>query len=183
MSTSELPPVHRRARRDVADGRLWKARDRLHGYLAEHPHHQPTLELLGDVCHRQGDLPAAGRYWLLTERADPDLLAARLALEERCGGAPVELLRTLDPRTPLDAYPPLARKRIDDLRDGVRRGGQRWEPRAPRVRNAAGTGRRSAPEAPSVGRRLLAPFALLVGPGLWFVGLATVVWLVVRGLS
>jgi hypothetical protein len=181
MPTDDLPHAHHRARRDLAAGRLWKARDRLTGYLAEHPHHQPTLELLGHVCHRQGDLPAAGRYWLLTERSSPETVAARAALEERCGAAAAEILRQVDPRTPLEAYPPLVVGRIDDLRDSVRRSGGRWEPRAPRVRRAPGTGRGSAPED-TVADRLLATVGVIVGPGLWLVGAVTVVWWLARWL-
>jgi hypothetical protein len=65
--------VLERAREDIADGRLWKARDRLTGALRASPSHQELLDLLGEVHYRMGDLPEAGRYWLLTERTGPEV--------------------------------------------------------------------------------------------------------------
>jgi len=64
-----------RARRDIADGRPWKARERLRSYLAAQPTDPAALDLLGEVNHAMGDLPAAGAAW----RPDRGLAARRSA--------------------------------------------------------------------------------------------------------
>jgi hypothetical protein len=66
-----------RARRDVADGRAWKARDRLTGLLAHRPD-ATVADELAQIHHAMQDLPAAGALWFVTGRHD---LVAREAVE------------------------------------------------------------------------------------------------------
>ena len=82
------PTGMERVRTDIKEGRLWKARDRLHGLLQADPSNQEILGQLGEVCFRMGDLPQAGRYWYLTERSGEDVDLAALAFEERFGRNP-----------------------------------------------------------------------------------------------
>jgi hypothetical protein len=93
-----------RAQRDIEEGRLWKARDRLIGRLRALPTDRPTLDMLGDVYWRMGDLPKAGAVWALTDRTDSDARAAFDATRERHGHDPEQLLGALHIRAPLDDY-------------------------------------------------------------------------------
>lgn len=116
-----------RARADIHAGRLWKARDRLEGHLGTHPHSQDALGLLGEVCLRMGDLPAAGRYWYLTEdRGGAAGEQARKAFEERCGGSARQIVDVLPLEPPLDGYPPPVRERLERLAEEARRDLTLW---------------------------------------------------------
>lgn len=92
-----------RARQDIADARLWKARDRLTGALVHRADHE-LLDLLGEVHFSMAELPAAGGMWFLTGRQGPDAEAARLAWHERHGNDPLQLWLSL---------PPLARRNAE----------------------------------------------------------------------
>lgn len=124
-----------RAHADVASGRAWKARDRLRGALANQPHDQDILTLLGEITFALGDLPAAGATWWLTERRGDDVDAAWAALEERAGHNAAELLRQIKPRRPVDRYPAPVAERIAVLvRDAGDESHYRWrfeDPPAP----------------------------------------------------
>jgi hypothetical protein len=113
-----------RARADIAEGRLWKARERLLGVVRSAPHCQEVLGLLGEVYFAMGDHPAAGRFWALTARDDADAERAIAALEEHTHTRR-ELLRALPIKPPLDAYPPQVQSRIDTLRAETG-----WDPEA-----------------------------------------------------
>lgn len=104
-----------RANADVAAGRAWKARDRLQGARSTMPHDQELLGLLGDVAWAMGDLPAAGAAWWLTDRSGPHVDAAFLALSERAGGDPMQLLRMIKPEPPVTRYPAPAVARVEQL--------------------------------------------------------------------
>lgn len=108
------PPVVVRALEDRAAGRHWKARDRLFGAVACQPPDQRVLDLLGEVLFEMGDLPQAGRYWYLTERQGPDVDQALAALHERFGDGP-NLVHALPVKSPVSAYPPAVRARLETL--------------------------------------------------------------------
>ncbi|PRY52497.1 hypothetical protein BCF74_13326 [Knoellia remsis] len=74
-----------RARNDLAAGRAWKARDRLHGALAQRQDDE-LLDLLAEVHYGLGDLPAAGALWFVTGRTGTAADAAIAAWRERYGG-------------------------------------------------------------------------------------------------
>lgn len=105
-------PVIDRARADLAAGRAWKARDRLQGARASAPHDQEVLNLLGEVAWAMDDLPAAGAAWWLTERSGSDVDAAYLALYERAGNDPEQLLRMIKPGRPATRYPEVVVQRL-----------------------------------------------------------------------
>lgn len=73
-----------RARADHEAGRLWKARDRLHGLLRDRQDEE-LLDLLATVHLEMGDLPAAGALWFVTGRADESADLAIRAWRERRG--------------------------------------------------------------------------------------------------
>lgn len=102
-----------KAKQDVREGRLWKARDRLAGLLATFPADQKILNLLGEVHFQMADLPQAGRYWYLTDRQGPEVDAALQALAERYGSGR-NLARAIPIRAPIDLYPSVVRERLGD---------------------------------------------------------------------
>ena len=123
MTEIKIPdePRFQKVREEVDLGRLWKARDRLHGHVRHDPSDEQVLDLLGSIWFVMGDLPQAGRYWFLTTRDDESVARARDAFFERFGGDPLEILRALPPRIEPDRYPYLVRKPKTDDDDAWRR--------------------------------------------------------------
>jgi hypothetical protein len=117
-----------RVKEELDNGRLWKARDRLLGKIADQPANQDILGLLGDVYFAMGDLPQAGRYWWLTDRDDDRADAAAKAFYERFGTSDVDVLRALPRPTIADAYSPGVRDRYEALIGAAREGGHDWKP-------------------------------------------------------
>jgi hypothetical protein len=105
----------KRARRDIEEGRLWKARDRLTGGLVTAPTDQEALDLLGDVYYSMGDLPRAGTVWALTTRDDARAREAFDATRDRYGNDPGRILEALPVKAPFDDYPPAVAKRLRDM--------------------------------------------------------------------
>lgn len=101
-----------RVQQEIANGRLWKARDRLLGLFSAYPTSQEVLQLLGEVFYKMGDLPEAGRYWYLTEYNDGLAQEALRALRERCGSDPCIILRQLPVRGHFNKYGPVTFKRL-----------------------------------------------------------------------
>jgi hypothetical protein len=104
-----------RARRDVEENRLWKARDRLGGALVSTPTDPEVLDLLGEVYFLMGDLPRAGAVWMLTERDDDRSRAAIQALREQHGGDARLIVRALPLKAPLADYPATVAGRVRTL--------------------------------------------------------------------
>lgn len=127
-----------RARQDVRNGNLWKARDRLHGVLKAAPAGAETLELLGTVYYEMGDLPNAGRFWFLTDKAGPEAEKAREALYERYPFP--ELLRHIPARAPAERYPAQVQARIEELKEqaGQHGVGRRGRPPTCRLNRVEG---------------------------------------------
>lgn len=130
------PPSVVRARIDLQEGRAWRARDRLESFVSQHPTHAEALDLLGDILDQMGDLPRAGRYWLLTSRDDQRARRAIAALRERYP-RPDFVLDSLAIRDSLDAYPTEARTRVEALRREAAALGHDWHPRPTRARPTA----------------------------------------------
>jgi hypothetical protein len=120
-----------RAQADLADGRLWRARDRLTGALVNRPHDQEVIDLLGEVYLRMGDTPAAGRTLMLSTRDDDDARQAREAFAWLHRGNSHNLAAAVPVKAPIDAYPPSVRTRLEELAVRVRADGFRdpWQPR------------------------------------------------------
>jgi hypothetical protein len=158
-----------RAREDIDAGRLWKARDRLEGYLGSDPHEQDALVLLGEVCTRMGDLPAAGKYLYLTESWGDG--AAREAFEERYGRSAARMLNALPAKPPLERYPPEVAARLGRLVDEAREDGHRW---GRKVEELGGPPRSSLVLKE---RAVVAALALLT-VGIWILGVVFLLQLV-----
>jgi hypothetical protein len=168
-----------RAREDISAGRLWKARDRLAVAVRERPADQELLELLGEVYFRMGDLPAAGRFWLPTARTGPEIDAALAAFEERWGSSPGEMLKLVPLCGDVDDYPESARPRLQALGERGGRAGLEWQQRE---RNRPNWGDVEELEDTGVGVGGWLALALLavLGPGLWLLGIAAGVYLLVE---
>ena len=94
--------------KDLANGDLGKARDRLHGLLASHPGNLLLRRKLGDVYAKLQFPSMAGRYWYLEEEKSPEMVAACAVFEKECGNSPVVLLLAIkykaDPAAIKDTY-------------------------------------------------------------------------------
>ena len=152
-----------RARRDISEGRLWKARERLNGAARAFPHDQEVLELLGDVYLQMGDYPAAGRFWALTCNESPESRAAWEALKTEAR-TPAELLSRIPAREPWASYPEPVQRRLNDLRDQVSRGARREAEDLEADNTAAG-----------VGSALTVALLVAATVGVWVVGVIAVV--------
>lgn len=176
---------------DLEAGRLWKARDRLHGLFSTDPVNQEVLELLGETYFRMGDLPQAGRYWYLTGRDGEEAEAAASAFEERFGANPYGQAHSLPVRAALSDYPKEARDRleglIEELKETDAGAPYRWMALSSRSRWVTGQapGPTVTPEPGPLGRLaewLGVVLLVTASAGVWIVGLVTVVWLVVNNL-
>lgn len=120
-----------RARADLEQGRLWKARDRLAGLMATRTDDE-VLDLLGQVHFQMRDLPAAGALWFVTGRDDADARAAIDAWHERFGGAEerwrsIPRARRLSPQE----------DRVRQLERAAKHAAQaRWDAKRERIRAA-----------------------------------------------
>lgn len=161
-----MSDVIARARADLDRGEPWRARDRLTAAFKADPSRADVADLLGDVHATMGDLPAAGRWWMLTEDDDERHEAARRAFAERHGrrGA---ALRAHVARAGED-FPlgPRARARLEAIG---------WSARADRPSSHA---QGWAPEGEGESTSLLGKaataagviFVLLATVGVWFYG-------------
>jgi hypothetical protein len=158
-----------RAQADIEAGRLWKARDRLEGYLATNPHDQEALVFLGDVCTQMSDLPAAGKYLYLTESWGDG--AVKDAFEERYGRSAARMLNALPAKPPLERYPPEVAARLRHLVDETREGGYLWD------RKVVQLGGPPRPALVWKERAVVAALALLT-VGIWLLGLTFLLQLI-----
>lgn len=82
------------------------------------PYRAEVLSLLGQVCHQMGDVPEAGRFWLLSEAEGEHVEQAVRVFADLHRGAARQLAAQLPRRTrlaSLEAYPSGARRRIQAL--------------------------------------------------------------------
>jgi hypothetical protein len=107
-----------RAKEDLARGEPWRARHRLASLVARTPYRAEALSLLAEVCHQMGDVPEAGRYWLLSDAEGEHVERAVRVFARLHGGNARQLVSQLPRRTrlaSLEAYPPSAQRRIQAL--------------------------------------------------------------------
>lgn len=168
-----------RARADIEAGRPWKARDRLQAAVAHDPTNQPVLELLSEVYYEMKDLPNAGRFWLLTDRSDPATQTALAEFEARWGGNLGEKLKMVPLGGPIDGYPPVARERLSVLREQARAADIEWPP-PPQHEHASDA---EDDEGIPVRQWPIVALLVIVGPGLWLLGIVAVIYMVVTWLS
>jgi hypothetical protein len=153
-----------RAKEDLARGEPWLARRRLASLVASTPYQPEVLALLGEVCHQMGDVPEAGRFWLLSEAEGEHVERAVRVFTAMHRGVARQLAAQLPRRTRLSslgAYPPIARRRIEAL--GLA------EPLAARAYDASAPARAQARKASPVQWGCLVAFialAIVVAYGL-----------------
>lgn len=134
--------VVERAQAELARGEVWRARRRLASYAVSGSYLAEVLALLGAVCQRMGDVPEAGRFWLLSDAEGEEVeraVALFVSLHEQ--GGPRRLVAQLPRRTrlaSLEAYPEAARRRILALGLEAELTWRAWKPRdAPKPRAGA----------------------------------------------
>lgn len=152
-----------RVRADLDQGRLWKARDRLHGLLQADPSNQEILGELGEVYFRMGDLPQAGRYWYLTERSGQDAALAAQAFEERFGRSSQTAVQVLPVRGSIADYPEAVQARLAKLASDIPK----------RMRGGTHTGWVTGPSPDSPSKlleNLKVILILLITVGVWLAG-------------
>lgn len=121
--------VIEQAQRDLANGDVEMARDRLFEALGRQPASQPILDLLAYTHLMLGDRAAAGAAWFLTDKSDDDPTAASAfaALEARHGSV-LGLARSLPINAASDRYPVRAQRRLERLAAAALANGQVWVP-------------------------------------------------------
>jgi hypothetical protein len=170
-------PVLDKVSHDLDAGRLWKARDRLSGAIGSRPHDAELLDVLGEVYFRMGDLPAAGKAWLLSGRAGRQTDQALAAYAERTPHA-IDRLRQLGARPPLERYPDAAQRHIEALRAQARREGHEWAP--PGTPGEPTWSREVTSEGNPWYIGLLIAVLVIVTVVPWLVGVSVAIWLLVR---
>jgi hypothetical protein len=169
-----------RVRSDLAEGRLWKARDRVTGTLVARPTDPVLLELAGQVFFQMGDLPRAGAYWFLTDKDGPEVEAALVALKQRHGKGALGLIHALPVRDAIEAFPPRVQERLRQLqREAKRDHKYNWDPQPSRKDESVSQGERP--------NRMVDAIVLIAGAtatvGVWIVGAFTITVMVVSWLS
>ena len=117
------------------------------------------------------DLPAAGRYWFLTERSGPEADAAFAAMHRAHRGAG-PLLTVLPARARLKEYPTAARQRLQQLLDETPND---W---LLRRKQMLLTEREPRPTPVSPATDALGTLIIGLILGLWLLGVGTAVYLI-----
>lgn len=115
MSASTEGTVVEQARRLVADGRAWRARDLLLDHV-ESERDPEALAYLGEVLHDMGDLPRAGAVWFAAGARGAEVDAAVAAWREQAGDDFAAMWRSL-PAPVREAPRP---RRVEALRERAR---------------------------------------------------------------
>ena len=71
---------------EIDSGRLYQARERLHGLVRSYPDNHELRWLLGDIYWRLNYPAMAGRWWWLLPPERPEVSAAFKAWSDMCGG-------------------------------------------------------------------------------------------------
>lgn len=129
--------------KEIAEGKLGIARDRLHGLVQAYPLDLSLRSRLGDVYWKLGYPREAGRFWFLANDSGEERLGAIALFFEQCNGDPSVILKRLKLRIhPEDPMADHARTRIDEL---VRECKERglpippWPPKADPLTKEGGT--------------------------------------------
>jgi hypothetical protein len=174
MTDSAATSAIERIRADLDAGRLWKARDRVTGLFSADPTAQAVLTVAGEVYYRMGDLPRAAAFWMLTEHSGPEVETAMVAMRDRYPRVS-DLAAALPIRDSIEAFPAGVQERLREVQKAVKeQSGYDWEP-ARRPRRQFDRPKQNRIVAVLNGALLVA----LLG-GIWMVGVATLVFLMVR---
>ena len=80
---------------DIAQGDLGKARDRMHGLIANYPNNLSIRRQLGDIYWKLQVPAMAGRYWYLEKDKSAEMESACRKFENQCGNDPMQILFAL----------------------------------------------------------------------------------------
>ena len=110
--------------KEIAEGKLGVARDRLHGLVTSYPHDLELRSRLGDVYHKLGYPREAGRYWFLDPDPDDEKLTAISLFIAECNGDPSRILHRLKLRIhPDELKNSRIRQKVDALVAECRKSG------------------------------------------------------------
>ena len=124
---------------DIDRGDLGKARDRLHGLVAQYPNDLSLRARLAEVYANLKYPRMAGRYWYLESDKTPRILEACRAFEESCGHDALHILLAIKYRGDPPALPDENRAILEGLQkrseaqhgyfpDMRAKGRERWKP-------------------------------------------------------
>lgn len=128
-----------RVQKDIDRGDLGKARDRLHGLVAQYPDDLGLRTRLAEVYADLKYPGMAGRYWYLEPGKTPKMLEACQRFEESCGQDALKMLMAIKFRGDPAALPEHSRAILEGLQrrseeqhgyypDLRCRGRDRWKP-------------------------------------------------------
>ena len=102
--------------KEIAEGKLGIARDRLHGLVQAHPLDLSLRSRLGDVYWKLGYPREAGRFWFLDKDPGGEKLGAIALFIDECKGDPSVILKRLKLRFhPEDPMADHAMNRVEEL--------------------------------------------------------------------
>ena len=84
-----------RVQKEIGQGHLDTARNRLHGLVKTYPHDMLIRKMLGDVNFQLGNIREAGRWWYLIKAKSPEMQNAINVFEQSCGNNPVHIGKRL----------------------------------------------------------------------------------------
>lgn len=80
---------------DIKQGDFGKARDRMHGLIANYPNNLSIRRQLGDIYWKLQVPSMAGRYWYLEKDKSAEMESACRKFENQCGSDPMQILLAL----------------------------------------------------------------------------------------
>jgi hypothetical protein len=110
--------VNIRAEKEIAGGRLWRAKEILQGSIPNCGYDCDLFENLGSVLLMMGDLPEAGRFLFLSSRAKPEYDEAIGIFLSRYGKNWRVLFHSFPQAarlSTLSEYPDFLRKQLSEL--------------------------------------------------------------------
>jgi len=161
--------------RDIENGDLGKARQRLHGLVSSYPDDLSLRRRLGEVYAALRYPAMAGRYWYLEEEKTAAMAAACAAFERSCGNDPLQILLALKYRGDLDLIRETYAGRTLHALEAQARAKHRFAPSL--VRTGRETPAQPGRQARSTNILILAGCVLfgLLALGLMVVGIVTVI--------
>lgn len=112
--------------REIAEGKLGIARDRLHGLSLTYPEDVSLRSRQGDIYSQLGLPIEAGRCWILDDEPNEEKTEAVDAFLRSCNNHPVAILKRLKVRCdPQDLSTITAQQKIEELFKGCKKRGRK----------------------------------------------------------
>jgi len=84
VSSMSKESTFKKISKDITEGNIGKARDRLHGLISTYPNDLELRTKLAEIYHKLQLPEMAGRYWYLEENKTEEMKAACLIFEKSC---------------------------------------------------------------------------------------------------